>query len=304
MIFALWVVAFVWGACWGSFLNVVIHRVPRDESVVSPGSRCGACGAAIRPWHNIPIVSYLALRGRCADCGARFSPRYMLVEAACGVLALVLFRGLVDPTDPDALLPGLALWGYWQIFVYALVALTFIDLEHTLLPWSITLPTTAVGLIGAFALPSLEPWSHVWGLAAGVLFFGFIYGLAWLMFKREALGLGDVVIAGMLGAWVGWQAMPFVVLAACTQGLLAAGIAKLYTVVTGKQNALTLTTAELDARFDEVDEHADLPEHTAIPFGPFLALGGLEALLFGTSAFWAGVDAVVAPLLRALNAGG
>jgi len=292
------VFAFVWGACWGSFLNVVIHRLPRDESLVSPGSRCGTCGTPIRPWHNVPIVSYLLLRGRCAACKTAYSPRYMLVEAACGVLALVLFRSLVDLSDPDTLLHSLLPWLYWQVFVYILVAIAFIDLEHTIVPWSLTLPSTAVALGGAFLLPMPDPWGQVWGLVAGLGFFGFVYGLAWLLFRREALGDGDVAIAAMLGAWVGWKAMPFVVLAACLQGLLAAGVARLYTRVTGRRNALVLTTAELDARFEESEQNAGLPEHTAIPFGPFLALGGLEALLFGTGPFWGAIDTFVGWLLR------
>ena len=289
--------AFVWGACWGSFLNVVIHRLPQDLSVVRPGSRCGACATAIRWYDNIPIFSYLVLRGRCRACKATFSPRYMLVELACGVLSLYIFRSVVDFDTPEGFAWGLASWAAWQVFAYALVTIAFIDLEHTIVPEVLTFPTAALGLVVAFVLPGGLAWEAVWGLAAGVAFLLFVVGLGWLMFRREAMGMGDVHILGMAGAWLGWRALPFVILASALQALAAVGIARLYTRLTGRKNDLTLTTQELDERFEEEDRFPDAGDHTVIPYGPFLALASLEGMLFGTDAFWWLIDRLFIALL-------
>lgn len=293
------VFAFVWGACWGSFLNVVIYRLPLDLSVVRPGSRCGSCGTPIRWFDNLPILSYLLLRGRCRACGATFSPRYMLVEAACGVISLYIFRSMVDLTDPDAFLWGLAWWGAWQAFAYALVAIAFIDLEHTIVPLELTIPPTILGVVVAFVFPNGLGYEALWGLAGGAGFLLFMVGLGWLLFRREAMGMGDVHILGMTGIWLGWRALPFVILASSVQALLAVGLARLYGRLTGKTDALTMSTEALDERFDEADKYDGLPSHTVIPYGPFLALAALEGMLFGTEAFWWLVDRVFTALLGA-----
>lgn len=282
--------AFVWGAVWGSFLNVVIYRLPLEMSVVRPGSRCGSCEAPIRFYDNVPILSYLLLRGRCRRCKASFSPRYMLVEAACGVISLFIARSVFDFTDPDRFLHGLMWWLAWQILAYALVAIAFIDLEHTIVPEVLTYPTAALGLIVAFTLPNGLEWEAVWGLLGGAGFLGAVAGVGWLVYRREAMGLGDVHILAMLGAWLGWRALPFIILASAVQALLAVLLSSVYERVTGKSDALTMTTQELDARFEEEGRFPDAEEHTVIPYGPFLALAGLEAMLFGTDAFWWLVD--------------
>ncbi|MSP72072.1 MAG: prepilin peptidase [Myxococcales bacterium] len=291
------VLAFIWGACWGSFLNVVIYRWPRELSLVRPGSRCGTCETPIRPYDNVPILSYLLLRGRCRACKATFSPRYMLVEAACGLLSLVVFRSFVDVTDPETFANGFPLWLYWQTYVYLLVAITFIDLEHTIVPEVATILGAVTGLAGAFFFPLGLRWDAVIGLAAGAGFLLAVVGVGHLLFRREAMGMGDVLIVGFLGAWLGWRALPFLLLLASIQALLAAGAAQIYTRATGQKNALTLTTQELDERFDEVEKNEGLPPHLAIPFGPFLALSGLEAMLFGTDWFWRLMDAFVSSWL-------
>lgn len=291
------VFSFVWGACLGSFLNVVIYRLPQDLSLVRPGSRCESCGTPIRWYDNVPILSYLLLRGRCRACKAGYSPRYMLVEAACGVISLYIFRSVVDLGDPDALLTGLGWWLAWQVFAWSLVAIAFIDLEHTIVPEVLTVPATIVGLVCAFALPGGLEWEAVWGLAGGAGFLLLVAGMGWLMFKREAMGVGDVYILALAGAWLGWRALPFVILASSLQALVAALLAKLWALATGRGQSLTMTTAELDAKFDEEDRFPDGRHHTVIPYGPFLALAALEAMMFGTEAFWWLVDRIFALLL-------
>lgn len=290
--------AFVWGACWGSFLNVVIHRVPQGLSIVRPGSRCGACGTPIRWYDNLPIVSYLVLRGRCRACKAGYSPRYMLVEAACGVISLYIFRSMVDLTSPEAFAWGLAWWGAWQVFAYALVAIAFIDLEHMIVPYALTIPTAIAGAVVAFTFPGGLGWDAIYGLATGGGFLLFIVGLGWLLFRREAMGMGDVHILGMAGLWLGWRAMPFVILASSIQALVAAGVTRLYARLTGRTDPLTMSTREMDARFDETDRYPDeLPSLGVLPYGPFLALAALEGMLFGTEAFWWLVDRIFQHLL-------
>lgn len=279
--------AFAWGAVWGSFLNVVIHRIPLGASLVRPPSACATCGARIRWYDNIPIISYLVLRGRCRRCEAGYSPRYMLVEIICGLLCLALFRATVLPlTTVEALTDGAWMWLWLQTFVYALIALAFIDLEHLYLPDEITIGGLFVALAGAHFLPVEAPADHTIGMLAGAGFMGAVWALGWLIYRREALGLGDVKLLALIGAFLGWRALPFVLFAAAVQALIAALAARLYTRVTGKPAGLTLTTAELDAFFGEEDRYDDGAMHTAMPFGPFLALAGLEALFFGGDLIW------------------
>ena len=122
---------FIWGAVWGSFLNVVIYRMPLGISLVRPPSRCSQCQTPIRWYDNVPIVSYLVLRGQCRRCGSKYGPRYMLVEAMCGALCLALFRATTLPLEPETFSVGIATWLWLQAFVYGLVAVTFIDLTET-----------------------------------------------------------------------------------------------------------------------------------------------------------------------------
>lgn len=285
--------AFVWGAVWGSFLNVVIHRMPLGASLIHPPSACATCGAGIRWSDNIPIISYLALRGRCRACGARYSPRYMLVELTCGLLSLALFRALAVPIEAlDPLVDAAWQWLWLQTFVYALVAIAFIDLEHLYIPDEITLGGVLIALAGAHFLPVDAPQDHTLGLLAGAAFLGLVYLVGWLVYRREALGIGDIKLLAMIGAYLGWRALPFVLFAAAVQALIATLLARLYTAATGKPAGLTLSTSELDAHFGEAGRHPDLPEHTAIPFGPFLALAGIEALFFGGDLVWTLADGI------------
>ena len=182
------------GACVGSFLNVVAHRVPRGESVVRPRSRCPGCGAPVAVRDNVPVLSWLLLQGRCRHCGAPISLRYPLVELAGAAVAAAAV--LFAPTPRQAVAG--ALLGWW------LLALLVTDLEHRLLPDALTLPGIVAGLI-------LGPWL---GTARGDALLGAAGGyLALLALQRgyaawrgrEGLGGGDVKLAAMLGAWLGWQ---------------------------------------------------------------------------------------------------
>lgn len=237
------VVVGLFGLAVGSFLNVCIHRLPRGESVVAPPSRCPACGRRIRWFDNIPVVSYLALRGRCRHCRATVSPMYPLVEAAIPALFLLQYREVgFDPLLAPRLL-----------FTAAMVALFVIDLRHRLLPDAITLPGIAAGL--AFAL-FLDPgWmdAAIGAVAGG----GSLLAISEAYYRLrgvEGLGPGDVKMVAAIGAFLGWQMMlvalilAFVLGAAVGAGLMAAGRAG---------------------------------PRTALPFGSFLAVTAVAATLVG-----------------------
>lgn len=183
-------VAFIVGLVFGSFANVLIHRLPRHESIVFPGSRCPACGAPIRAWDNIPVVSFLVLRGRCRACRAAISSRYVVVELATGVLmAGVVWRF------------GLSLTALrYGVLVFALLVIFFTDLEHQIIPNAVTYPGTVVGLVLSGAVGELMP-SLIAAAAAGLVFL--IFGVV----SRGGMGGGDVKLAAMIGAFLGTPAV-------------------------------------------------------------------------------------------------
>ncbi len=293
--------AFVWGASWGSFLNVVIYRLPEDLSVVQPGSHCPVCKAPVRWYDNIPCLSYLILRGRCRDCGAQFSIGYALIELACGLLALAMFRAVVLPLGGEHLMTDLAIWVWLQVFVYGMVAITFIDLKHLFIPDEISLGVIVIGLAGAFLLLDERPTGLFFvedgvtaliGAGVGIGFMLFVSGIGWLIYRREAMGLGDAKLMGALGAFLGYRAIPFILFASAVQALAAVVLSGVAQRITGQETGLTMSTEELDEHFGETDRYADrdLESRTVIPYGPFLALSGLEALFFGPDLVWAIAD--------------
>jgi leader peptidase (prepilin peptidase)/N-methyltransferase len=241
------VLAGVLGACFGSFLNVVIYRVPRRESIVRPGSRCPSCGLAIRGPDNIPIVSWLALRGRCRSCGASISARYPLVEAGTALLWIVAALRL-DSLEEAA---------FVAVAGTVLIALALIDLEHRRIPNVIVLPSTAayvVWVIGAAAA------THDWGMAARAVACGGAYFgvLLFIALASGGMGFGDV----KLGAFVGVAAGRF--------GIGVAVAAALWGFILGGLVAVVLLVAGRRGRKD------------ALPFGPSMAAGGVAALLGGS----------------------
>src|SRR6185312_3184870 len=181
----------LFGAIWGSFFNVAIVRIPRGESVVRPGSRCPTCGAPVRAFDNVPILSYLVLRGRCRACRAPISPRYPLVEALAALLAAALWWKFVaaEPTQVAAV--RLARFACYFAFGGALLVLAFIDLATKLLPDVITLPAIPIFYLAAFGAHGPDWRARLIGAAAGYLFFRLIADFYFYVLKREGLGLGD-----------------------------------------------------------------------------------------------------------------
>jgi len=257
-----WVVLL--GAVLGSFLNVVIARVPAGLSVVRPASRCPRCGASIAWYDNVPIVSFLLLRARCRRCRAPISWRYPLVEAlGAGAAYLALHRHGLSVAAVAEL-----------VFVLLLLALTFIDLDTWLLPFALTIPLLAAGLLasasGVGAASSLR--SAALGAAVGGGFFWAISFVAGKLLRKEALGLGDVWLLAGLGAWLGARALLPVVLLASTQGAVV-GIVQ---VLLGRGQPGPEERKE--AAPPDGEEAEWIPPRHAVPFGPFLAAAALEWL--------------------------
>lgn len=199
---------FVLGLCIGSFLNVVIARVPHGESIVRPGSRCPKCGHTLSWYENIPLLSWLALRARCRNCKAPISIRYPLVELLVGLLFLACVRRF---DFSWGLLSGLVL-------VSLLVPLTFIDLEHWILPFSLTIPGIIAGVVLAIPQGLGALRDAAVGAAVGFLAFRLMEYVGWKLLKQEALGAGDKYLVAMLGAFLSWRTLLGVLFLSSLQG--------------------------------------------------------------------------------------
>ncbi|NMZ68532.1 type 4 prepilin peptidase 1 Aspartic peptidase. MEROPS family A24A [Pseudomonas peli] len=259
--------ALLLGLLIGSFLNVVVYRLPvmmqrewqaeaksilllpADTStsafnLLLPNSQCPHCSHEIRPWENIPVISYLFLRGKCSSCKAPISMRYPLVELACGLLSAFIAWHFGFTWQAGAML--LLTWG--------LLAMSLIDVDHQLLPDSLVLPLLWLGLItNSFGLfTSLE--DALWGAIAGYLSLWSVYWLFKLVTGKEGMGYGDFKLLAMLGAWGGWQVLPLTILLSSLVGAVLGLI------------MLRLRNAEAS---------------TPIPFGPYLAIAGWIALIWG-----------------------
>lgn len=258
----------------GSFLNVVIHRLPimmehewrshcedlastteslhEEEpfNLSTPGSRCPHCGHAITALENIPVLSYLWLRGKCSGCGASISARYPIIEAITAVLSIVIA------------------WHFgfsWQamaglVFTWALIALTMIDFDVQLLPDSITLPFIWVGLTLSLWNVFTDSKTAIIGALAGYLSLWTVYQLFKLLTRKEGMGFGDFKLLSMLGAWMGWKMLPAIILLSSAVGAVV-GIALI--LFRGQDRTIP------------------------IPFGPYLATAGWIALLWGNDITYA-----------------
>ena len=286
---------FAFGASFGSFTNVLIHRLPLDMSVAYPPSACPQCQRPIRWYENIPILSYLFLRGRCAGCGVSISSQYPIIELALGVWSTALATRYLWPlfgrperwaADPSILTVDALTWLWFTAFACALVAITLIDLRYTFVPDEISINGVWLALIGGFFLSRPQPLDHFWGALVGYSVIVVIRVVGFWVYRREAMGLGDAKLLAMIGGFLGWKALPLILFGAASQGLIAAVLALTYTRVTGRANLLTLTSDELDERFGEEDLYEDQQVMLVMPFGPFLCLAAFEVLTFGEATLW------------------
>ncbi|MFH0908623.1 MAG: prepilin peptidase [bacterium] len=252
------VLAFFFGACVGSFLNVCIYRIPREESVVHPRSHCPQCGKMIAWYDNIPLVSYLALRATCRHCGLHIRIRYFLVELLTAVLFLLVWnRYGLDVVTPI----------YWLV-ISGLVLGTFVDFEHMIIPDRVSLGGMAAGLVCSILAPSLHGETEWYrglidsavGLAVGSGSLWSVGVLGKMVFKKDAMGLGDVKLLGGLGAFLGWQSVIFTIMVSSLFGSFV-GICF---IISRKK--------EWQSR---------------IPYGPYLALAAVVWMLGGNGAWQA-----------------
>ena len=252
----------------GSFLNVVIYRLPKmmenewrsqclsllepekeqasatTFNLATPASRCPHCDHRIRPWENIPLLSYLLLRGRCSSCKSHISIRYPIIEFVCGLLTAVVA------------------WHFgfgWQalaamVFSWSLIALTMIDFDHQLLPDNITLPLLWLGLLLSVGGLFVDSHTSLIGAAAGYLVLWSVYWLFKLLTGKEGMGYGDFKLLAVLGAWMGWQMLPVIILLSSVVGAVVGII-------------LILSRGR--------------DRNIPIPFGPYLAAAGWLALIWG-----------------------
>lgn len=235
---------FVVGASIGSFLNVCIFRIPEGQSIVMPASHCMACNKPLRLRDNIPIISYIVLRGSCRHCGAGISIQYPAVEALTGTMALLLFFKY-----------GIS-WHFLFTFIFtaSLIVITVIDLRHQIIPHVITLPGIPLFFLAAVFLLGVSALDAFLGvmIGAGCLYFVAVY-YEWLT-DREGMGGGDINLLAMMGAFLGWQSLIYIVLAASLSGAVI-GIAAM--AWKGKNSQY------------------------AVPFGPFLSIGAVSYLFIG-----------------------
>lgn len=241
------------GAFIGSFLNVVVYRVPMRRSIVLPGSRCGFCETPVRWYDNLPVLSWIALGGRCRTCGVGISARYATVEILTSALFVaVLYRFGAAWHTP-----------VYALFCAVLVAVTFIDIDHRIIPDSISKPGVAIGVLLSFAIPAraedMLPVTPVLSIAGAVLGYFSLLGVSVVgkvLFRRDAMGLGDVKFLAMIGAFLGPLSLPFIFffapLCGAFYGILSA-------VARGRRI-----------------------RHSTMPFGPFLAAGAIGYLLGGS----------------------
>lgn len=232
----------------GSFLNVAIHRLPRQESLMWPGSHCPACGAALSALENVPLLSYLFLRGRCRRCSVPIAARYPIVETVNGLAygAIIWYFGMG-----------------WQSVIYAalfsaLLVISYIDLDHQIIPDIITLPGIGVGLLAAVTVLPIGFLDSVLGLFVGG---GVLFGLAWIspyLFGKEGMGGGDIKLLAMIGAFLGWKPVVLTMLIGAIVGALV---------------GVTLIAFKVLRR----DQY--------LPFGPFLALGAIISMFFHEELF-------------------
>lgn len=240
------ILIFLFGISFGSFLNVLIYRLPSKQSLIKPPSRCPQCGSRIRFYDNIPIISYILLKGRCRNCQKRISLRYPAVEIVSGLLTVYSIYNF-----------GLSVKGIEVVYLsLVFLAIFFIDLDHTIIPDIFTLSGIVIGLGVSFLPGAIVGWKHsLIGLAVGGGSFMLVGFAGEFIFKKEALGFGDVKYAAMVGTFLGWKNLLVMLLIASFLGSII-GLALIYF-------------------------KAKKGKPTYIPFGPFLTIGAWISIYFG-----------------------
>lgn len=293
----------VLGLLWGSFANVCIYRWPAGGSVVTPGSHCVACRAPVRWYDNVPIVSWLWLRGRCRACGAAFSARYLVVEATTGALfGVAWWAAVIAPQLFEPFGARLLHFAIYAAFCFAMVVITFIDIDHKLILNKVTVPSIALAYLASFAWPDRHWYDGLLGAAVG-------YGLPWAIGEayyritgREGLGLGDGMLLAVVGALLGWHGVLVSLFGGSTIGAVIGITAVVLSRARGEAApdgadkpaierpardpaAPAADAVTADGKKSEADAAASEPPsepasvlRTELPFGPFLAMAAVVYL--------------------------
>ena len=239
-----YILIFILGLIVGSFCNVCIYRIPKNESIIYPTSHCPKCRTTIKPVDNIPLLSYILLKGRCRNCGSKISIQYPVVELLTGIIYLIIY-----------LIYGLSIQSLIYIILSsALIIIAFIDLNEQIVPDVISLPGIGVGLILSFFVPYLSFINSALGVVVGGGIILIIALVGSMIFKKEAMGGGDVKLAAMIGAFLGWR----------------------YTIISLFLGFFLGALAGIFLVLSKIKSKEDM-----VPFGPFIALGSLITLLWG-----------------------
>jgi len=239
-----YILIFILGLIVGSFCNVCIYRIPKNESIIYPTSHCPKCRTTIKPVDNIPLLSYILLKGRCRNCGSKISIQYPVVELLTGMIYLIIY-----------LIYGLSIQSLIYIILSsALIIIAFIDLNEQIVPDVISLPGIGVGLILSFFVPYLSFINSALGVVVGGGIILIIALVGSMIFKKEAMGGGDVKLAAMIGAFLGWR----------------------YTIISLFLGFFLGALAGIFLVLSKIKSKEDM-----VPFGPFIALGSLITLLWG-----------------------
>jgi len=239
-----YILIFILGLIVGSFCNVCIYRIPKNESIIYPTSHCPKCRTTIKPVDNIPLLSYILLKGRCRNCGSKISIQYPIVELLTGMIYLIIY-----------LIYGLSIQSLIYIILSsALIIIAFIDLNEQIVPDVISLPGIGVGLILSFFVPYLSFINSALGVVVGGGIILIIALVGSMIFKKEAMGGGDVKLAAMIGAFLGWR----------------------YTIISLFLGFFLGALAGIFLVLSKIKSKEDM-----VPFGPFIALGSLITLLWG-----------------------
>ena len=242
--------AFIFGACIGSFIHVCIYRIPNSTSIIYPPSACPHCNTQIRFYDNIPLISYLWLRGRCRHCNQAIALRYFLVEIIGGGLALVTLFNY-----------GVSFEGFiYYVFITILLIISFIDIDSKTIPDMITIPGIPLFFLASFALPKVTTIDSLFGILAGGGSLFIVALIYYLFTKKEGMGGGDIKLLAMIGAIIGWQGVLFTVFIASAVGTLT--------------GLLMMPSTKMSLKM-------------AVPFGPFLSIGAIIYIFFGAQmTFW------------------
>lgn len=239
------VFGFCFGTIIGSFLNVCIHRIPQDKSIITPSSHCPSCKKPIRFYDNIPLVSFIILRGRCRECQSPISFRYPLVEFLIGLFSVILL-----------LRYGISLnYLIYFAFFSSLTLVSFVDLSHRIIPDVISMPGILIGLVISLFYPQMSFTNALIGVALGGGSLYVVASVYQIVTKREGMGFGDVKLLAMIGAFIGWKGVLFTILCSSFIGSVVGVV-------------LMLISSEADSKY-------------AVPFGPFLSLGAIIYVMWG-----------------------